>query len=52
MRKIAEHWWNIKSKQYEFYMIERIDNPSDIRRISFKGWEQAIKKETKNEAVS
>lgn len=52
MRKIGEHWWNIKSKQGEFYVIERVDNLADIRRISLKGWEQAITKETKDETVS
>ena len=42
MRRIGEYWWKIKSKQREFYVIERVDNLADIRRISFKGWDQAV----------
>lgn len=32
--------WRIKSKQWFGYIIENVDKPADIRRISFDGWEQ------------
>ena len=41
VKTILGHQWKIKSIQSFGYIIERLDNPTDIRRISKKGWEQA-----------
>lgn len=32
--------WKIKSIQSKFYVICCVEIPTDIRRISFKGWEE------------
>ena len=43
---MSGHKWRIKSVQNFGYILERIDNPNDIRWTSVVGWEEA------NEAVS
>ena len=40
MKRFNGTVWSIKSFHSFGYLIFRIDKPSDIRRISRKGWEE------------
>jgi hypothetical protein len=38
---MSGHKWRIKSVQTFGYILERVDNPNDIRWTSAIGWEEA-----------
>lgn len=42
IKEILGRRWRIKSIQRFGYMIECVDNPCDVRRLSRKGWEQYV----------
>lgn len=48
IKEILGIHWKIKSVQSFGLMIERVDNPADVRRISHKGWDQATEVPTKS----
>jgi hypothetical protein len=41
IKELVGHHWRIRSVQRFGYMIERLDNPADVRSISIAGWNEA-----------